>query len=373
MLPTQGSRNIFQIKFIYISFFLFLLSIITCHQITIKFKGEGKEASFINKIDGRYCPNQIMIDDILIPYSTCKYTFPNKISTIKINFEKNITNYYRMFADIYNIIEIDLSKLNISLVKNMGYMFDNCQSLIFANLSNINISSFINMNYMFRNCISLYSIDLTNVDISKILDKKNMFFNCINLKLNNILFKNNIKRHLENNPIGNNFCKIKDFFNQTRTCKINLETANQDIIQELITQSNFGILSSSKFQMNGKISTIEDNEIFTISKIDKEDTIQLRECDNELRNYYNLSNSAGLIIYKHEYISNSFLIPIVGFEVYYKNNPLDLSLCEGIKIEYKILVNISEDELDILNHKSYYYNDNCSYMSNISLYERKEN
>ena len=85
MLLTQRLRNILQNKIIYISLFLFLLSIITCNQITIKLKGEGKEAFFINKIDGRDCPNHIMINDILISYSTCKYKFPNKISAIRIN------------------------------------------------------------------------------------------------------------------------------------------------------------------------------------------------------------------------------------------------------------------------------------------------
>ena len=134
-----------------------------------------------------------------------------------------------------------------------------------------------------------------------------MFFNCKNIKLNNILFKSNNKRYLEdNNPIDNNFCEIKDFFNQTRTCKINLDTANLEIKQALTTEIFMGVILNSEFQMNGKISTKEDNEIFTISQEENEETILLRECDNKLRTHYNLGYSGGLIIYKHEYISDFF-------------------------------------------------------------------
>ena len=372
MFLTQRLRNIAQIKFIYITFFLFLLPIITCHKITIKFRGEGKEAFFINKIEGRECPNQIMIDDILKSHPTCKYKFPNKIVTIQINFDKNITNLNRIFANIYSIIEIDLSELNTSLIENMDYMFANCKSLIFANLSNIYISPEINMNYMFSNCLSLNFIDLTNVDISQIINKKNIFFNCPNLKLDNVLVKNNNKRYLGDNSADNNYCLINNFFNQTRTCKINLETANQVIEQELKRQSFMEVLIHTDFPTDRIISTKEENEIFTISMIDKEDAIQLGECENELKDYYHIGTSEELIIYKHEYISNYFLIPIIGFEVYYNNTQLDLNACESTKIEYKILVNITEVKLDIYNHKSDYYNDNCNYMYKISLYERKE-
>ena len=134
----------------------------------------------MNQFAGIDCPDNIYIDGILIYSRTCKYKFPNKLVTINIIWNRNIINCYKMFANISNIIEIDLSQFNTSLVKYMNYMFSNCKSLIFANLSNIDISSIISMEYMFKNCFSLKSIDLTNVEITKVLNHKSIFLIIIN-------------------------------------------------------------------------------------------------------------------------------------------------------------------------------------------------
>ena len=169
---------------------LFLLfPIASSNIITLKFKGTGKELTFINPIEGRYCPDKMIIDGELKNYSSCKYKFENKTVIIKLKFGKKINNFYRMFANISNIIEIDLSQFNTSLVNNMAYMFENCTGLIFANLSNLNLSSVTNMEYMFTNCISLKSIDFTNIIISKIPYHKNIFFHCSKLKYNNFYSK----------------------------------------------------------------------------------------------------------------------------------------------------------------------------------------
>ena len=70
------------------------------------------------------------------------------------------------------------------------------------------------------------------------------------------------------------------------------------------------------------------------------------------------------------------MIPIISFEVFsYSNNKtlhLNLSICNNIPIEYKFPVNIDQYNLDIYDPSSRYYDDNCSYMSNISLYDRKK-
>ena len=193
---------------------IFIIPVIFCNEITIKFKGEVKEAYFINRIEGRNCPEQIIIDNKLISYKTCKYKFPNKIVSIKLKWQKNIKNFYRMFSDLFHIIEIDLSKFNTSSVNNMSYMFENCNSLIFANLSNLDLSSIINIDYMFSNCISLKSLDLTNVDKSKIYKGKNLFYNCINLKNNNILnhYNNNFKFNIYKRNLKKQFGNIKRRF-----------------------------------------------------------------------------------------------------------------------------------------------------------------
>ena len=179
--------NIGEIFYIYlISILIIYFPLISCNYITMKFKGTGNEDIFINKQNGIDCPNRIYIDEILIPNNTCKYIFPNKIVSIKMEWDKIFIHCYKMFANISNIIEIDLSQFNTSLIKSMSYMFENCKSLTFVNLSNIDVYSLINIENIFRNCKSLKSIDLTNVNISKIPNHEKYFFKYIKLKNNNI-------------------------------------------------------------------------------------------------------------------------------------------------------------------------------------------
>ena len=301
--------NYNKIKIMFIQIFLFLLPKIFCNYINMKFNGTGKEEYFINQIEESKCPNKIIIDGRLIPYSTCKYKIPSKIITIEINLENKISNYYRMFSDISNIIEIDLSKLNTSNIKNMSYMFENCKSLIFANLSNIDISPEINLDYMFSNCTLLKQIDLTNVNnISKINNNKNIFFNCINLKKNKfIMNKRNLEQSIQRNCEESGSCNIHEFLN--RTCQLNSETA-YGVIYEAIRESAFELINN----------TIEvENEHFLIYFYDDMEIankINLRKCDPILRSVYGLSNNAKLLIYIHELNQVGFRIPILSFSIF---------------------------------------------------------
>ena len=166
---TQIFRRRKLIKFEYIILLLLFLPIISGNNITMKFKGTGEELLFMNPTEDRPCPKSITVDGVIIPKSTCSYKFPNKIVTIKINLEKNIKSFQRMFSDISNIIEVDLTQYDTSLVENMAYMFENCASLRFANLSNLDISSIITMEKMFSNCLSLKDHDLTKLKYLKFL------------------------------------------------------------------------------------------------------------------------------------------------------------------------------------------------------------
>ena len=102
--------RISSIKFEYITLLFLLLPIISCNFITMKFKGTGEEQLFINSNKERPGPNKITVDDVIIPNPSYKYKFPNKIVTIKINLNKDIKSFQKMFSDISNIIEIDFSQ-----------------------------------------------------------------------------------------------------------------------------------------------------------------------------------------------------------------------------------------------------------------------
>ena len=147
MGKRKYNNNIIKSEYIIIILlFIFSFPLISCNFIIMKFKGNGKEIFIINEKYRIYCPNRININiRQLISNRVYKYKFPNKILSIKLEWDKLFIHCYKMFADISNIIEIDLSQIKTTLVKSMSYLFDNCKSLAFVNLSNIDISSLINI------------------------------------------------------------------------------------------------------------------------------------------------------------------------------------------------------------------------------------
>ena len=136
--------------------------------------------------------------------------------------------------------------------------------------------------------------------------------------------------------------------------------------KKIINQNKTIILTSTQNQKNNE----EENYI----------TMDLGECENILKSYYNISKTNSLYIL--QIISEEGMkIPKVEYEVYYplynSNNltKLNLSLCKDSKIEVSISVQI-DDDLDKYDPKSDYYNDICSKATSdsgtdISLKDRK--
>ena len=77
--------------------------------------------------------------------------------------------------------QLDVSKWNVSNVKDMKYMFRNC-SKFDSDLSNWDISNVTNMKYMFQNCENFKAKDLDKWNISNVKNMEYMFDNCMKLK-----------------------------------------------------------------------------------------------------------------------------------------------------------------------------------------------
>ena len=74
----------------------------------------------------------------------------NPYRTVSLLKNKNSTNqiynsYNRGIVNLRDIIEIDMSNFDASMVKSMGYMFFQCINLEKINFGNINTSSVENM------------------------------------------------------------------------------------------------------------------------------------------------------------------------------------------------------------------------------------
>ena len=108
-------------------------------------------------------------------------------------------------------------------------------------------------------------------------------------------------------------------------------------------------------------------------------TIDLGDCEDILKDVYDIDKSLPLIIFKIDYFSPDTLIPIIGYEIYHPitKEKLNLSHCEEILIKLNIPVNIDESKLYKYDPNSEYYTDNCfSYTTengtDITLTDRKK-
>ena len=165
-------------------------------KITLTIKGTGKQRILSDKSFFYYYTNRIFIkpcsfnyipDDILVNGVSQKnkdkfvYNLKDQINTITIIWNNQITNCCSMFRGLSNILKIDLSNFNTSLVTDMSSMFEGCSSLTSLNLLNFNTSLVTDMSWMFYGCSSLTSLNLLNFNTSLVKDMSWMFYGCNSL------------------------------------------------------------------------------------------------------------------------------------------------------------------------------------------------
>ena len=104
------------------------------------------------------------------------------------------------------------------------------------------------------------------------------------------------------------------------------------------------------------------NQKYNINKY--KTTINLGDCESNLKKFYNISNNESLYIFKIDKIEEGMKIPKIEYEVYYPLNAgiltkLDLTICKYSKIDISIPVKI-DDDIKKYNSSSDYYNNICS-------------
>ena len=249
----------------------------------------------------------------------------------------NIYNCYMKNLTIYNIYNCDICQ------NDFIFKYNNSKN-----------------NYSYINCFEPKIIlcynscetceiegDVTNNNCIKCKDKFIYEFNISNSKY---------KNYYINAPFD------IDFQQENRTEKI------QNIIKNLIREFNFTNGES------GKDIKIVDNEktiIFTSTENQRNNeehnyiTMDLGECEKILKTHYHIEESNSLFILQIISEEKGMKIPKMEYEVYYplygdKNlTKLNLTLCDGQKVEISISVEINE-ALDLYNPSSDYYNDICT-------------
>ena len=304
-----------------------------------------------------------------------------------------------MFRDCTSLISLDLSNFNTSQVTYMDFMFSNCSSLISLDLSNFNTSKVTYMDFMFSNCSSLTTLNLSNFNTSQVTHMDFMFSDCHNLEHINLKnFNDNKLYSYENmlNNVPNNIiiCINENITNQKIYLQIMLKTnciiecsENLNIserkntgINEIEYYDNILKLIENIFKENYDTSILDkgqdeniktDKITITFSTVQNQKnnlkqnitTIDLGECENLLRDYYNISNNLTLYMKKIEVPQEGMNISKIEYDVYCKLFginliKLNLTACENSKISIFIPIELTEN-LDKYNSSSNYYNDIC--------------
>ena len=104
-----------------------------------------------------------------------------KLDLSKWNVSK-IKNLQGFLYKCSQLTEVNLSDWNAANCTDMSQMFAYCTSLSSVNLSSINTPKVTNIEQMFRNCEALVSVDLSSLDTSNVKDMDYMFFECKKLR-----------------------------------------------------------------------------------------------------------------------------------------------------------------------------------------------
>ena len=170
---------------------------------------------FIKDNTGKTIRNKNDIDFIINGNHFNKYKATDKLfikkgKKIKVYFSSVTTleNYFSVANDpnMENVVSMDLSHFNTSLVTNMASMFNGCHSLKSIDLYDINTSSVEDMSNMFKDCSGLEILDLSSFDTSLVTNINSMFNECesliyldiSNFNLENIKLFNSVFTGLDN-------------------------------------------------------------------------------------------------------------------------------------------------------------------------------
>ena len=331
-----------------------------------------------------------------------------------------------MFESCYSLKILDFPNFNIKNAQNVEDAFD-CGNLEYFNLKNFEENNNLTLDFMFDNlpdnvviCInkqkspkisSLITNKYPKITIScesKSVKESEIFLEsteivqqaietviCENYyfldKKGNYICLNDTKCQeeypyviLSTKQCINN-CSISDLIK--KLCKLNYEnkidnkerneTGNKieeeliENIREYLENGNIeisGIKNGTKIVIENQKSTLEidnsNNQKDENKKKSNRSTIDLGECEYELKTRYAISQNEALIIFKLESKHKNSNVLKVEYEVYYKFEnqsaltKLNLSYCENSKAELGLPVS-SNINIDIINPESPYYKYIC--------------
>ena len=158
------------------------------YEVTLKVKGTGNKHILYSNYR---CPSEVFLDSESTGRGNrddCHIiNIRDQNTKIKIVWNNiNIYSISEMFYGCSDIIKIDMSKFNTSLVTNMYNMFASCTSLSSLIVSNFDTRKVQTFERMFYQCASLTSINLESFTNPSATSLAYLFYDCKNLEYINI-------------------------------------------------------------------------------------------------------------------------------------------------------------------------------------------
>ena len=161
------------------------------NYIIAKFNKEVNYPYGFGYIEYDKTENQYRNESYLVKYKGKTYKSDEALqievnSEVDIIFNSTLTSLKRFFYSYYdpnveNIISLDLTYFNSSLLESIDSAFSGCTSLEYINLSNFKAPLLTNMNSAFFHCSSLKALDLSNIISTSITSINRMLCGCASL------------------------------------------------------------------------------------------------------------------------------------------------------------------------------------------------
>ena len=163
-----------------------------------------------------------------------------------------------------------------------------------------------------------------------------------------------------------------------------VENIREEIVNDLDTS---GIDNGKDIIINEKDITItltkNDNQKNEMNSKTNNTSINLGNCEQKLKNHYNIPENESLYILKMDIKQEGYKIPKIQYEVYYPLNHdsklclLDLSVCKDVNIDIHLPL-LLDGSLEFYDPNSDFYNDICNTFTSengtdLTLSDRKKN
>ena len=386
--------------------------------------------------------NFTYFDTSLVTNMRYMFAYCSQLEALNLSFfdTKNVVDMSYMFKNCSNLTSVNLSTFDTDKIYSMEDMFSNCLNLLYINLLIDNDKNIANMKNILEEtplnmvfCINenlakqLYELITTTkqncyafscgdeeeylkkrkkrilegdsikcVDFCKSYSKYDYQYDCYDDCPKGTIFDPNWESHPELDkmclplsiaPIECTLERLLLAFCEMDLYKKKFNNTNEEkevFIGDI--KNNFRTFTElRKKVINEEIYNItiynETYQFSTLSYKNKDETltfIDSKGCENILKQFNGIDDNDQIILFKIEYKTEEFRIPIVEYTIFNKEGvELNISLCSEVSFDYYIPLKIDSSEEYKYDPLSEYNNDICfQYTTNsktdMILYDRRK-